>query len=206
MPLPLNGSFGRLPSRVEYLSPQGIYCSRDSSVRSPQPCGLGRGILLLGRHPPLRTVYWLTCQWLLQWSWVTFAMILDASWPGWDQQPRGIAPAAGPVNRLDRPGVSNPRGVVCCHRSTGCPGCANGCGVHGPLALVHRCTCLVWCVRGVLSVRRPWPLSTSSPVPMPCVLCVWCLWLRSANAVFSPFFLWFLFASWVVLSSFSSKK
>ena len=47
-------SFGRLlwglPSRVEYLSPQGD-CSRLSTVRPPHPCGLSCGATLLGRRP-----------------------------------------------------------------------------------------------------------------------------------------------------------
>ena len=40
-----------LPSRVEYLSPQGV-CPRLSTVRPPQPCGLSCGATLPGRRPP----------------------------------------------------------------------------------------------------------------------------------------------------------
>ena len=160
-----------------------------------QPCGVSltiRGIapvsLQYDRLTPVAcvawlatsslTVYRLACHRLLPWLRVTFAMVPDAAWPGSDQQPWGTAPAAGPVGRQGRPSVSDPWGVVCCYLSLGCPWCACVCGVHGPLALVHRCTCPVLCVRGVSCMRCPWLLGDCSPVHVPCVLCMWCLWLR----------------------------
>ena len=104
-------------------------------------------------------------------------MVSDAPSPGSDKRLWGTAHAAGPAGRLGRPSVSDPWGVVCCHLSLGRPGCACVCGVHGPLALVQRCACTVWCVLGVPCVRCPWPLCACSLVCVLSVLCVWCLWL-----------------------------
>ena len=93
-------SFGRqlwgLPSRMEYLSPQGVLL--------PLVYGTTASFLWLElrgfsawQATPSWTVYQLACQQLLPWLRVTFAMVPDAAWPGSDQWPWGTAPAAGPV-------------------------------------------------------------------------------------------------------------
>ena len=197
-------SFGRqlwgLPSRVEYLSPQGIL--------------LPLLWLELRGHSawqatPSWTVYRLACHWLLPWLPVTFAMVPDAAWPGSDQWPWSTAPATGPVGPLGRPSASDPWGVgsflslgrpACVQRpgplGSCSPVCPRGllccvCGVLGHLAPVHRCARSVCCVACavswatllpftgapagcvVLRVRRPGPLGSCSPVrPLGVLLCV----------------------------------
>ena len=159
-------SFGRqqwgLPSRVEYLSPQGVLL--------PLVYGKTASLLWLelrGRSAwqatPSWTVYRLACHQLLPWLRVTFAMVPDAAWPGSDQWPWSTASAAGAVGRLGRPSVSGPWGVgsflsLGRHTCMRCPGplgscspvCPLGvlrcvCGVLGHLAAVHRCARLVRC-------------------------------------------------------------
>ena len=191
-------SFGRqlwgLPSRVEYLSPQGVllpllYGTTASSLwlesRGPAAC----------QTTPSWTVYRLACHRLLPWLWVTFAMVPDAAWPGSDQWPLGTAPAAGPLHRLGRPSASDrmgcsffpvPRPPYVC-MCVQCPGplgscspvCPLGtllclCGVLGHLAPVHRCARSVCCVAYAVSWFT-WLLFTS--VPARCValhvLCPW---------------------------------
>ena len=71
-------------------------------------------------------------------------MVPGGAWPGSDQCPWGTAPAAGPAGRLGRPNVPTPWGVVCCTLYFGLPGRARVCGVHGPLAFVHRAGAWVW--------------------------------------------------------------
>ena len=175
-------SFGRqlwgLPSRVEYLSPQGVLL--------PLVYGTTASLLWLElqghsawQATPSWTVYWLTCHWLLPWLQVTFAMVPDAAWPGSDQWPSSTAPATGLVGRLGRPSASDPWGVgsfLSLGRPTcvQCPGplgscspvCLRGllccvCGVLGHLAPVHRCARSVCCV--ACAVSTPW----SSPAPNP---------------------------------------
>ena len=165
-------SFGRqhwgLPSRVEYLSPQG--------VSLPLVYGTSASPLwfeLRGRSAwqgtPSWTVYRLACHRLHPWLRVTFAMVPDAAWPGSDQQPWSTAPATGPVGRLGRPSVSDPWGVgsflspgrPTCVRCPGPPGscspvCPLGvvccvCGVLGLPAPVHRCARSVCCVACAVS-------------------------------------------------------
>ena len=104
-------SFGRqlwgLPSRVEYLSPQG--------VSRPLVYGTTASLLwneLQGHSAwqatPSWTVYRLACHRLLPWLRVTLAMVRDAAWPGSDQRPWSTAPATGPVGPLGRPSASDP--------------------------------------------------------------------------------------------------
>ena len=151
-----------LPSRVEYLSPQGVLL--------PLVCGTTASPLWLelrgcsaGQATPSWTVYRLACHRLLPWLWVTFAMVPDAAWPGSDQWPWSTAPATGPVGRLGRPSVTDQWGVgsfLSLRRRTcvRCPGplgscspvCPLGalrcvCGVQGHLAPVHRCARSVRC-------------------------------------------------------------
>ena len=176
-------SFGRqlwgLPSRVEYLSPQGVllplvYSTTTSSLWLELP---GRSAC---QATPSWTVYRLTCHRLLPWLRVTFFMVPDAAWPGSDRWPWRTAPATGPVGWLDRPSVSDPWGVgfflslgrptcVRCPRPPGsCPPvCPLGvlrcvCGVLGHLAPVHRCACSVHCFACAVSLST-WLLFTDVP-------------------------------------------
>ena len=167
-------SFGRqlwgLPSRVEYLSPQGVWLPPVYGTTA-SPLWLELRGLSAWQVTPSWTVYRLACHRLLPWLRVTFAMVPDAAWPGSDQRPWGTAPAAGPVGRLGRPSVSDPWGVGA-FLSLGRPSCARVCGVLGHLAPVHRCARSVRCVACTVSWAT-WLLFTG--VPARCVvLCVRC--------------------------------
>ena len=161
-------SFGRqlcrLPSRVEYLSPQGLLLLL---VYVPTASSLWLKLRGLsdGQATPSRTVYRLAWHRLLPWLRVTFAMVPDAAWPGSDQPPWGTTPAAGQLSRLVRPSAPNQWGVgffsrppYAC-RCVRCPGPLGSCSpvcslgalccvftVLGHLAPVHRCAPLVHCV------------------------------------------------------------
>ena len=168
MPPPLGGSSGGLPSRVEYLSPQGVLL--------PLVYGTTASPLLpeLRGHSawqvtPSCAVYRLACHRLLPLLRVTFAMVPDAAWPGSDQWPWSTAPATGPVGRLGRRSASDPWGIgsflslgrptcVQCHGPLGScsPVCPRGllwcvCSVLGQLAPVHRCARSVCCVACAVS-------------------------------------------------------
>ena len=174
---------------MEYLSPQGVLL--------PLVYGTTASALWLElqghsawQATPSWTVYRLTCHRLLPWLWVTFAMVLDAAWPGSDQWPWSTAPAIGPVGRLGRPSASDPWGVgsfLSLGRPTcvQCPGplgscspvCPRGmlccvCGVLGQLAPVHRCARSVCCVVRAVS-RATWLLFTGVPAwwVVSCVPC-----------------------------------
>ena len=186
-------SFGRqlwgLPSRVEYLSPQGVLLPLVyGTTASPLWFEL-RGHSAW-QATPSWTVYRLACHRLLPWLRVTFAMVPDAAWLGSDQWPWSTAPAPGPVGQPGRPGVSNPWGVgsllslvrpmfARCpgHLGSCSPVCSRGllcrvCGVLGHLAPVHRCARSVWCVARAVSRAPSLPLTG---VPAECVvLRVWC--------------------------------
>ena len=165
-------SFGRqlwgLPSRVEYISPQGVLL--------PLVYGTTASLLWLElrghsawQATPSWTAYLFACHRLLPWLRVTFAMVPDAAWPGSDQWPWSTAPATGPVGRLGCPSASDPWGVdsfLSPGRPTcvQCPGpvgscsqvCPRGllccvCGVLGHLAPVHRCARSVCCVACAVS-------------------------------------------------------
>ena len=188
-------SFGRqlwaLPSRVEYLSPQGVLL--------PRVHGTTASFLWLElRGPaawqatPSSTVYRLACHRLLPLLRVTFAMIPDAARPGPDQRPWGAAPAAGLVGRLGRPSEPDPVGLTCCCPSLSRPWCSSVCNVLGHLVPVHRCARSVLCAACAVSwatwllftgvparlvasrVRCPWPLGFCSPVCWLGVLCCVC--------------------------------
>ena len=180
-------SFGRqlrgLPSRVEYLSPQGVLLPLVYGTTA-SPLWLELRGHSFWQATPSWTVYRPACHRLLPWLRVTFAMVPDAAWPGSDQWPWSTAPAPGPVGRPGRPGVSNPWGVgsfLSLGRPTcaQCPGplgscstvCSRGllcrvCGVLGHLAPVHRCARSVWCVACAVSWAT-WLLFTGA-----CPLCV----------------------------------
>ena len=186
-------SFGRqlwgLPSRVEYLSPQGVLLPLVYGTTA-SPLWLELRGLSAWQATPSWTMYRLTCQRLPPCLWVTFAMVPDAAWPGSDQQPWGTTPAAGPVGRLGSPSAPDPWGVGS-FLSLGRPTCARVCGVLGHLAPVNRCARLLRCCACavswaawllftgvparcvVLLVRCPGPLGSCSPVcPLGVLLCV----------------------------------
>ena len=110
-------SFGRqlwgLPSRMEYLSPQGVLLPRVYGTTASH-------LWLELRGPadwqatPSSGVCRHACHQLLPWLWVTFAMVPDAAWPGSDQWLWSTAPAIGLVGRLGRPSASDLGGVDRC--------------------------------------------------------------------------------------------
>ena len=178
-----------LPSRVEYLSPQGVLLPL---VYGTTPPLLWLELLGLSawQATPSWTVYRLACQ-RFPCIRVTFATVPDAVWPGFDQRTWGTAPAAGPVGQLGRPNAPGPWGFGS-FLSLGRPTCARVCGVLGHLAPVYRCARLVCCVACAVSwatwllftgvparcvalrVRCPGPLSSCSPVCPSGVLCCVC--------------------------------
>ena len=135
-----------LRSRVEYLSPQGVLLpSVYGTTASPL------WLELLGHSDwqatPSWTVHRLMCHRLLPWLWSTFAMVLDAAWPGLDQWPWSTAPATGTVGPLGCPSVSNQWGVgsfLSLRRPTcvRCPGPLGSCSPVPPLGAL-RCVCAV---------------------------------------------------------------
>ena len=163
MPPPLGGSSGGLPSRVEYLSPQGVLLPLVYGTTA-SPLWLELRGHSAWQVTPSWAVYRLACHRLLPWLRVTFAMVSGAAWPGSDQWPWSTAPATGPVGRTGRPSASDPWGIgsfLSLGRPTcvQCPGplgscsqvCPRGllwcvCGVLGQLAPVHRCARSVCCV------------------------------------------------------------
>ena len=164
-------SFGRqlwgLPSRVEYLSLQGVLLPLVYGTTA-SPLWLELQGHSAWQATPSWTVYRLACHWLLPWLRVTFAMVPDAALPGSDQWPWSTAPATGPVGRLGRPSASDPWGVgsfLSLGRPTcvQCPGPLGSCspvscgllccvcGVLGHLAPVHRCARSICCVACAVS-------------------------------------------------------
>ena len=97
-------SFGRqpwgLPSRVEYLSPQGVLLPLVYGTTA-SPLWLELRGHSAWQASPSWAVYRLACHRLLRWLRVTFAMVPDAAWPGSDQPPWSTAPATGPVHKAD---------------------------------------------------------------------------------------------------------
>ena len=165
-------SFGRqlwgLPSRVEYLSPQGVLLPLVYGTTA-SPLWLELRGRSAWQTTPSWTVYRLACHRMLPWLPMTFVMFHDAAWPGSDQWPWSTAPATGPVGRLGRPSASDPWGVgsfLSLGRPTcvQCPGllgscspvCPRGllccvCGVLGHLAPVQPCARSVCCVACAVS-------------------------------------------------------
>ena len=154
-----------LPSGVEYLSAQGILLPLVYGMTA-SPLWLELRGLSAWQATPSWTVYRLACQRLFPCLWVTFAMVLDAAWPGSDQWPWGTAPAAGPVGRSGRPSALDPWGVGF-FLSLGRPTHARVCGVLGHLAPVHQCAHLVRCFACAVSWAT-WLLFTG--VPAGCVV------------------------------------
>ena len=166
MPPPLGGSSWGLPSRVEYLSPQGVLLPLVYGTTA-SPLWLELRGHSAWQVTPSWTVYRLACHRLLPWLRVTFAMVPDAAWPGSDQWPRSTAPATGPVGRLGRPSASDPWGI----------------GFF--LSLAPPYVCAVSLAAGllfthvparfaVLRLRCPGPAGSCSPVCSLGVLCCMC--------------------------------
>ena len=179
-------SFGRhlwgLPSRMEYLSPQGVLLPRVYGTIA-SPLRLELRALSAWQATRSWTVYRFAFHRLLPWLQVTFAMVPDAAWPGSDQRPWGTAPVAGPVGRLGRISALHPWGVACSFPSLGRPTCARVCGVHGPLALVQQCARIVCSVRSVCGVPGLLAAVHRCACPVRCVACAVSLatWLLFAG-------------------------
>ena len=161
-------SFGRqvwgLPSRVEYLSPQGVLLPLVYGTTAP-PWWLELRGRSAGQATPSWTVYWLACHRLPPWLRFTFAMVSMqpgrartsglgvpllplARWVGW------VAPAC-PTH-----------GVLV----LSCPSAAlRVCGVLGHLAPVHWCARSVRCVATAVS-RATWLMFNGAPVRCVAVL------------------------------------
>ena len=73
-----------LPSRVKYLSPQGVLLPLVYGTTASGLCPELPGHSAW-QATPSWTVYRLACHRLLPWLRVTFAMVPDAAWPGSDQ-------------------------------------------------------------------------------------------------------------------------
>ena len=164
-------SFGRqlwgLPSRVEYLSPQGVLLPLVYGTTA-SPLWLELQNLSAWQAAPSWTVYRLACQRLLPWLRVTFAMVPGAGRPGLVQRPSGTAPAAYPLGQLGCPSAPDPWVLV-----LSCPSAAlsvHVCSVYWATWLLFtgapaRCVALL--------VRCPGPLGSCSPVcPLGALLCV----------------------------------
>ena len=155
-----------LPSRMEYLSPQGVLLPRVYGT-TVSPLWLELRGPPAWQATPSWTVYRLACHRLLPSLRMTFAMVFDAAWPGSDQWPWGTAPAAGPVGRLGRPSAPKLWGVVCCFPSLSRPTCTVSWAAWLLFTGVPaRCV--------VLRVRCPGPLGSCSPVCTLSVLCYMC--------------------------------
>ena len=196
-------SFGQqlwgLPSRVGYLSPQGVLLPLVYGTTA-SPLWLELRGRSAWQATPSWTVYRLACHRLLRWLRVTFAMVPDAVWPGSDKWPWSTAPATGPVRRLGRFSVSDPLAVgsflslgrpTCvrcpdplCSCSPVCPlgALCCICGVLGHLTPLQRCARVVCRVACAVSWAT-WLLFTGAPAPC-VVLCLGCPGpLRSSSPV-----------------------
>ena len=154
MPPPVSGSCGGCPA-VWSISDYRSYCSRESTVQSPQPLWLELRGSAAWQAAPSRAVCRHACHQLLPWLPMTFAMVPDAAWPASEQWPWSTAPATGPLGRLGRPSASDPL----------------DCGPLRPVPLPPSLR---------LRVRCPGSLGACSPVCMPFVFRVWCLWPRGS--------------------------
>ena len=131
-----------LPSRVEYLSPQGVLL--------PRVYGTIASALWLELRGPTgwqATPSWAVCRHpchqLLPWLRAAFAVVRDAAWPGLDHWAWSTAPATGPVGRLGCPSASDPGDVdLCLHVRLRCAGLLGTCS---PVrTLCAACVCCRW--------------------------------------------------------------
>ena len=146
---------------MEYLSPQGVLLPRAYSTTA-SPLWLELRGPAAWQAKPSWAVCRHACHPLLLWLRVTFSMVPDAAWPGWDQRPWSTAPATRPVGQLGRPSASDPGGVDRCVLSLCCPRCKCACGILALAAPVHRCA---RCVRCVCAVGGCVPPPGRAPVP-----------------------------------------
>ena len=137
-----------LPSRMVYLSTQGVLLPRDYGWTALPLWLKLRGTVAWQATPPW-AVCWHACHQLLSWLQVTFAMVPDAAWPGSGQRPWSTAPATSPVCRLGRPSASDPGGVGRGALSLCCPRCLCLCGVLAHVAPVQWCARCVRCACAV---------------------------------------------------------
>ena len=170
---PFGQQLSGLPSRVEYLSPQGVLLPLVYGTTA-SPLGLELRGHSAWQATPSWTVYRLACHRLLPWLRVTFAMVPDAAWPGSDLWPWSTAPATGPVGRLGRPSASDQWGVGS-FLSLGHPTCVQCPGLLGSCSPVCPRS-LLCCVCGVLGHLAPVHRCARSPC---CVACAvsWATWL-----------------------------
>ena len=159
-----------LPSRVEYLSPQGVLLPRVYG-RIPSALWLELRGPAAWQAAPSWAVCWQACHQLLPWLRVTFAIVPDAACGQW---PWSTAPATGPVGWLGCPNASDPGGVDHCVLSPCRPRCVCVCGAPDVLAPVHRCARPLCFLR---SVCRHVALVHQ------CVRLVWCV---CAGGGFAP--------------------
>ena len=179
MPPPLGGSSGGCPA-VWSISHHKGYCSRFSTVQPPHLCGLSCGATLPGRRP-------------------SPGLCTGSPVTGCFHGPRCSLAGLGPV-ALEYRSCPWPAGSAMsprCVQPMGCwffpvPRPLYVCGVPGLLAPFHRCARAVCCSVsavsrvtqllfigaparcGVLRVRCPGPLGSSSPVCPLGVLCCVC--------------------------------
>ena len=148
MPPPVCDSSGGCPA-VWFVSHHRGYCSPESTVRSPHPCGSSCEAPLYWQAAPSSAVYGHACHQLLPWLMVTFAGVPDAAGPGSDQWPWSTGPATGPVGGPGRHSASDPGAVDPCVQSLCRPRCVCVCGVLAHLAPVQRCARSLSIVRGI---------------------------------------------------------
>ena len=162
-----------LPSRVEYLSPQGVLLPLVYGTTA-SPLWLELRGRSAGQATPSWTVYRLACHWLLPWLRSTFAMVPDAAWRGSDQWPWSTAPATGPVGPLGRTSVSDPWGIGS-FLSLGRPTCVRCPGPLGSCSLV----CSLGALRCVCGVKGRWAPVHQCARSVRCFACAvsWATWL-----------------------------
>ena len=89
-----------LPSRMEYLSPQGVLLPQVYG-KTASPLRLELRGPAAWQAMPSWAVCRHACYQLLPWLRATFVMVPDAAWPGSDQRPWSTAPATGPVGKCN---------------------------------------------------------------------------------------------------------
>ena len=140
MPPPLGGSSGGCPAVWSICQHRG-YCSRESTIRPPDPCGSSCRDPLLGRQPLCRHL----CHQLLPWLRLSLAWSPMQPGRAWTSV-LGVPLLPLARGRLGRPSESDPGVVDRCIVSLCCPRCICLCGVLAHTAPVHRCARCGGCV------------------------------------------------------------
>ena len=138
----LSSSSGRLPSPLEYLSPQGVLLPPVYGTTA-SPMWLELQGPAAWQRTPSWTVCPPACHQSFPWLRVTFAMAPDAAYPGSDQRPWSTASATGPVDWLRRSSASHPWGVVHYTLSLCRPRSVRASGVQGPFFTNVRLVCVL---------------------------------------------------------------